>query len=69
MFCLHWETHSSQGNAKLDGLLDQLDLTGDRYNVALVRHFSLPEQMGLLTCVTDYVFRRMYLTPFLGPAF
>ena len=26
------------GNAKLQGLLTQLDLTGNRYNIALARH-------------------------------
>lgn len=35
----------SKGNAKLDGLLTQLDLTGNRYNIALVRSY-LPSCAG-----------------------
>lgn len=34
-------THFDQGNAKLDGLLTELDLTGNRYDIALVRYLFL----------------------------
>ena len=35
--CVPWRA----GNAKLQGLLTQLDLTGNRYNIALVRPLRL----------------------------
>ena len=49
-----------QGNAKLDGLLTQLDLTGNRYSIALVRHSFLLAWTPLLIQVTDHVFHGVY---------
>ncbi|KAG8216269.1 hypothetical protein J3R82DRAFT_8321, partial [Butyriboletus roseoflavus] len=49
-----------RGNAKLDGLTTQLYLIGDRYNIALVRHFILCVRIPLLIRVTDHVFHGAY---------
>ncbi|EIW52131.1 MFS general substrate transporter [Trametes versicolor FP-101664 SS1] len=38
---LYLMSYLDRGNAKLEGLLTQLDLTGQRYNTALVRPFKL----------------------------
>ena len=67
MFCLLFcilgllqQTHFELGNAKLDGLTTELDLTGDRYSIALVRHFFLLARIPLLIRVTDHVFYGVY---------
>ena len=49
-----------QGNTRLAGLLTQLDLTGKKYNMALMCYFSLLVQIPGLIRFTDHVFRRMY---------
>ena len=54
------QTHFDQGNARLAGLLMQLDLTGNEYNMALVCYFSLLVQIPRLIRFTDHVFRHMY---------
>ncbi|KAH0838727.1 MFS general substrate transporter [Lanmaoa asiatica] len=53
-----------RGNAKLDGLLTQLHLTGNKYNIALVRHSSLYRHL-LLIQVTDHVFHCTYSARFI----
>ena len=40
-WALFYQTRFDQGNARLDGLLTQLNLTGNKYNIALVRLFVL----------------------------
>lgn len=40
------------GNAKLEGLLTQLNLTGQRYNTALVRPFKLSGFIYLCELIT-----------------
>ncbi|KAI0708286.1 MFS general substrate transporter [Earliella scabrosa] len=39
MYLCSFVDRSNIGNAKLQGLLTQLDLTGNRYNIALVSHY------------------------------
>lgn len=48
-----------QGNAKLQGLTEQLHLTGNRYNVALVRQFMSLSRCPAYSssrCTSLYVF-------------
>lgn len=40
------------GNAKLQGLLTQLDLTGQKYNIALVSYLCLSMPMSFLILIT-----------------
>ncbi len=52
-------THDRPGNAKLEGLTTQLQLTGNKYNVALVS--VVPFSIGTaLSRITDDVLRSMW---------
>ena len=56
-----WGTYTHfVGNAKLQGLLTQLDLTGNKYNIALVRtsHFSFHMSVNRSYHTQDNVLRR-----------
>ena len=53
------------GNAKIEGLMTQLHLTGNRFNVALVRHIT-NQKFGCWNATLDNVFHCMLLHCVLG---
>ena len=60
--CIPYFRTANIGNAKLDGLVTQLDLTGNRYNIALVRNVWSIHRIAILQLGADNVLHSKHLT-------